>query len=95
MILDITKQKEEINHIVSSAVQEILHKGLRVQDNNLGNIEDDIILMMRALQLKNKVYDFAVMLSFNDLFSHYEGKIAYALINSEEPQYQELVEFKF
>jgi hypothetical protein len=95
MIIDINKTKEEINNIISSAVQEILHKGLRVQDNNLGNIEDDMILMMRALQVKNKIYDFAVMLSYNELLGYYEGKIAYSLINSEESQYQELVEFRF
>ena len=95
MILNPQQQKDEINKIISQGVQEILYKGLRIDNNNLGNLEDDMILMMRALQVKNKIYDFAVLLDYNNLFTHYEGKIAYSLINSEEDLYQDIVEFKF
>lgn len=94
-MISILAEKENINYIISSAVQEILYKGLRIDGNNLGNLEDEMNLMMRALQLKNKVYDFAVMLSYDELFGHYQGKIAYSLIKSEEDQYQDLVQFKF
>jgi hypothetical protein len=94
-MLSLSQEKDWVNSIISSGVQEILYEGLRIDGNNLGYLEDEMNLFMKALQHKNIVYDFAVMLSYDSLFSRFEGKIAYSLINSEEPQFQDLVQFKF
>lgn len=93
-MLNVQGEKEKINNYITAGIQEILYKGLRIDGNNLGNLEDEMNLFMRALQIKNKVHDYAVLLEYDTLFG-YKGKIAYSLINSEEDQYQDMVEFKF
>jgi hypothetical protein len=95
LILNVQQEKEKINEYISVGVQEILHKGLRIADNNLGNLEDDINLFMRALQLKNKIFDFACILKYDYLFKRFEGKIVYDLIDSDEDQYSEEITFYF
>lgn len=93
--LNLQKEKDEINKIIHHGLREILYKGLRVNNNSLGNIEDDVNLMLRAIQLKGRIYDFASIIIENTLFSRFEGKIIYILIKSDEPQYEEEIKFYF
>jgi len=100
LILSISDQKESINSLILPGLQEILHKGLRVHDKSLGSLEDDIGIMMRALQIKNKIYDYAVIINPNPLMGIYEGRIIYSLINTEKmnndaSEYEEVIEFTF
>jgi len=99
MIVNIKQEKDIINNIISEGIKEILYKGLRIQGNSLGHIEDDCNLLLRALQVKNRIHDFACMLSYNHMFKHYEGKIIYSLINTENLNdaelYEEEINFRF
>lgn len=95
------KEKEKINKMVSNGIQEILYKGLRVKEKSLGSLEDDIGVMLRAFQLKNVIYDYAVFITHNSLLNRFEGRLVYSLINVEnmsaeeaEP-YEALIEFNF
>lgn len=93
-MLNVNEEKERINNMISSVVLEILG-GLVVDEDKLKIFEKEFDTFMRALQAKNKIYDYAVVLSYNDLLGRFEGRIAYSLINSEENTYQDMVEFKF
>lgn len=95
MILNVQEEKALLNKYISAGVQEILYKGLRIEGNNLGSLEDDLNLFMKALQMKNKIYDFACILKWDPLFNRFEGKIVYDLINSDEDQYSEEITFYF
>lgn len=101
MIKNIQEMKNENEKIIVNAVKEILYKGLRVKEKSLGSLEDDVGLMLRALQIKNKIYDYAVFITYNSLLTRFEMKIAYSLINTEgmnkveaEP-YEAVIEFNF
>lgn len=100
IFLTIKEQKEEINKIILPGIKEILHKGMRVSDKTLGGLEDDLGMLMKALQVKNKIYDYAVMCNYNSLLRYYEGKIIYSLVNTEKmgndaSEYEEILEFRF
>ena len=95
MILNINEEKEKINSYIVAGVQEILYKGLRIDGNNLGNLEDDINLFLRAMQVKNKIYDYACMLKYDGFLKRYEGIIIYNLINSDDLKYEEEIKFYF
>ncbi len=101
MILDHNELKYKINIIIHEGIKEILYKGLRITGNNLGNLENEFNLFMKAMQKTNKVYDFAVIIVYDDLFNRFEGKIAYSLINtvnmSEEDtkKYEDIIVFYF
>jgi len=95
------QEKEKINEMILGPLQEILYKGLRVKEKSLGSLEDDIGVMLRAFQLKNIIYDYAVFIKYDELFKQFQGKIAYSLIDVEnmteveaEP-YEALLEFNF
>lgn len=87
--------KEEVNLLIADALQEIFHAGRLVTTTSVGSMEDDIRLFMRAMQIKNKIYDFAVNIEYNSIVNMYEGKVAYSLINSTDNEYQDYVEFRF
>jgi len=100
MIKTLSEQKDNINKLILGAINEILYKGLRVTDKTLGSLEDDISLFMRALQIKNKIYDFAVSINYNEIISRYEGKIIYSLVNTENmgndaSTYEDEINFNF
>jgi len=101
LIENVYKEKEKINYIISNSIQEILKKGLRVAEKSLGSLEDDIGIMLRALQLKNKIYDYVVFIKYNELFKRFEGKVVYSLINTgkmdakEAKQWEIELEFFF
>ena len=84
LIENLQDEKNKINDYLSKGVQEILYKGLRVKEKSLGSLEDDISVMLRAFQLKNKIYDYAVFITHNSLLNRFEGKIIYSLINTEK-----------
>jgi len=95
------QEKERLNEILTDGIQEILYTGLRVKEKSLGSLEDDIGVMLRAFQMKNLIYDYAVFITHNGLLNRFEGKLAYSLINTEnmseaeaEP-YEALLEFNF
>lgn len=100
-MLNIEQEKIFINHLISLGIQEILYVGLRIDDNNLGYLEDEMNLFMKALQYKKQIYDFAVILTYNELFGHFDGKIAYSLISTEgmnefeKNRVEALIEFNF
>ena len=83
MISNLIEEKNIINSIISSSLKEILHRGLRVSHKSLGSLEDDIKLLLRALQTKNRIYDYVVTIDYNHLLKLYEGKIIYSLVNTE------------
>jgi hypothetical protein len=83
LVGNIQEEKNKINLIISNGIQEILKKGLSVAEKSLGSLEDDIGIMLRALQLKNKIYDYAVFIKYNELLKRFEGRVAYSLINTE------------
>jgi len=101
MITSLYEQKQKINYQISSAIQEILYKGLRVKEKSLGSLEDDVGIMLRAFQLKNIIYDYAVFITYSDLFKRFEGKVVYSLINTEKmtpeeaDKYEVQIEFNF
>ena len=95
------QEKEKINNMILEPLQEILYKGLRVEGKSLGSLEDDIGVMLRAFQVKNIIYDYAVFIKYDELFNRFQGKIAYSLIDTEnmteaeaEP-YEAVLEFNF
>ena len=99
MIANISQEKDKLNNIIASGLKEIIHKGLRVY-NNVGDLEDDCNLMMRALQAKNRIYDYACIITANPLFSRYEGKIVYSLVDTSKmgdnaSDFEEVVDFVF
>jgi len=95
------QQQENINYILSEGIKEILKKGLKVKEKSLGSLEDDINSMLRAFQLKNRIWDYAVFINYNELLKRFEGKIAYSLVNTEHMKeedkslYETSVEFNF
>jgi len=101
MIKNTQEMKNENEKIIVNAVKEILYKGLRVKEKSLGSLEDDVGLMMRALQIKNKIYDYAVFTTHNSLLNRFEMKLAYSLINVEDmteeeaEPYEAVLEFNF
>ena len=101
MLIDIHNEKDAISGMIASAIQEILYKGLRIDGATLGHLESEMNTMMRAFQKKNKIYDYAVILIYDDLFDHFNGKIAYSLINTEgmeefeKNKVEDLIEFNF
>ena len=101
LVGNLQQEKDKINTMLSNGIQEILYKGLRVKEKSLGSLEDDVGVMLRAFQLKNIIYDYAVFITYSDLFSRFEGKVVYSLINtenmeaSEADKYEEQIEFNF
>lgn len=100
MINNTRQEKDILNKIISEGIKEILHKGLKVTNKSLGSLEDDISLLMRALQAKNKIYDFAVIIDDADFTGTYYGKVIYSLINTEHmgnnaSEYEGTVRFSF
>jgi hypothetical protein len=97
----VESQKEEINDLIAEGLKEILHTGFKINDKTLGSLEDDISVFMSALQKKNKIYDYAVHIVWDDLFNKFQGKLAYVLINTkgfnafEANKFEELIEFSF
>ena len=95
------QEKERINKMLSNGIREILYKGLRVHEKSLGSLEDDIGAMLRAFQLKNIIYDYAVFITHNGLLNRFEGKVAYSLIDvskmteEEAAPYETVLEFNF
>ena len=94
MIGNLQQEKENINKILSSGIQEILYRGLRVKEKSLGSLEDDIGVMLRAMQLKNKIYDYAVYITHNGLFNRFEGKVIYSLVNTEAMRPEDVAKFE-
>jgi len=98
---NIQQGKDKINAMLSKGIQEILYKGLRVKEKSLGSLEDDVGVMLRAFQLKNIIYDYAVFITYSDLFNRFEGKIVYSLVNTENMEVEEAnkyeaeIEFNF
>ncbi len=101
IIGNIQQEKEKINAMLSNGIQEILYKGLRVKEKSLGSLEDDVGVMLRAFQLKNVIYDYAVFITHNSLLNRFEGKVVYSLINTENmdakeaEQWEVELEFNF
>ena len=101
IIGNIQQEKEKINAMLSNGIQEILYKGLRVKEKSLGSLEDDVGVMLRAFQLKNVIYDYAVFITHNSLLNRFEGKVVYSLIDTENmdvteaDKYEEEIEFYF
>jgi hypothetical protein len=89
LIGNIQEEKLKMNKMLSGGIQEILYKGLRVKEKSLGSLEDDIGIMLRAFQLKNKLYDYAVFITHNGLLNRFEGKVVYSLINTEKMEAKE------
>jgi len=94
LIGNMYQEKERINKIIEGGLKEILTKGLKVQEKSLGSLEDDVGVMLRAFQLKNLIYDYAVFIKYNELFSRFEGKIVYSLINTENMEASEADKFE-
>jgi len=98
MIKTIREQKEEVINLILPPLKEIIYVGLRVDNKTIGTLEDDIRLLMRALQTKNKIYDFEI--DIKPTFGSYEGKIIFSLINTENmgddaSDYEEEINFVF
>jgi hypothetical protein len=93
MILHVQEAKDEVDKIISHAITEIIEIGRRTTESTIGSLEDDINTMLRALQAKNKIYDYACVIEPGPLKFH--GKIAYNLINSDDPKYESVIEFYF
>ena len=94
IIENLFQEKERINKIIVEAVKEILYKGLRIQEKSLGSLEDDVGLMLRAFQLKNKIYDYAVFITHNGLVNRFEMKLIYSLIDTEKMEAKEAEKFE-
>ena len=100
MIKSPNQEIEELNDLIALGLQEILHKGRQVHSTSIGSLEDDINLFMRALQLKNKIFDYATIIELN-FMNIYEGKLAYSIVNTEgmpeidKARYEELINFNF
>jgi len=92
-MLNIQEEKRRVNYIIENGLREILYKGLRVNNKTLGSIEDDIELLLKALQVKNLIYEYAVSIEQNMLM--YDGTIIYDLIKTEEDIYSEEIKFRF
>ena len=95
MITNIIEEKNRLNAIISLGIKEILSSFSLIREEDIVIIERDCNDLMRALQKRNKIFDFACLIQYNNLNGNYEGKIAYSLINSEESKYQDLIEFQF
>jgi hypothetical protein len=101
LVVNLQQEKDKINTMLSNGIQEILYKGLRVKEKSLGSLEDDVGIMLRAFQLKNIIYDYAVFITYSELFNRFEGKVVYSLINTENMEakeadkYEALLEFNF
>jgi hypothetical protein len=102
VMLDISKEKEQINYIISNALVEIIKSGIKTTKASIGSIEDDIKVMLRALQAKNKIYDYAVLIEPNP--GSFNGIIAYSLIDTSSKSciqdkdkhlYEDTIEFTF
>ena len=94
LVGNMQQEKDRINTMLHSGIKEILYKGLRIKENSLGHIEDDIGVMLRAFQLKNIIYDYAVFITYNEIFSRFEGKLVYSLINTEKMEAKEAEQFE-
>jgi hypothetical protein len=101
LIGNMQQEKDRINAMLNNGIREVLYKGLRVKEKSLGGIEDDIGIMLRAFQLKNIIYDYAVFITYNELFKRFEGKLVYSLVNTENmtseeaDKYEVEIEFNF
>jgi len=98
MIKSVKEQKEEVIKLILPPLKEIIYVGLRVDKKSIGTLEDDIRTLMRALQLKNKIYDFEIDIKPN--LGRYDGKIIFSLVNTENmgdnaSEYEEEVDFSF
>ena len=93
MIRDIKQEKDIINQYIAKVISEIFMNQI-ITEESMPAYRTDLEDFMKAMQLKNKVYDYQVMLAANYLTGKYEGKIAYSLINSDDDTYQDLIEFQ-
>ena len=87
MIKSVQAQKDEINSLILSALKEILYKNMRITSTTLGYLEDEVGVFMKALTSKNKIYDYAVKIDYNELLKVFEGIIIYQLIKIDNPEY--------
>jgi hypothetical protein len=94
-------EKNRLNEYIADALKEILYQGFQVNTKTIGELEDDISYFMEALKKKNRIYDYAVWIMWNELFKKFEGKLAYSIINTEnmdeftKAKFEDLVEFSF
>ena len=92
-MLNLQSEKSKINAIIEGGLKEIIHKGLRVDGKTIGLLEDDISLLLKAMQYKNMIYDYAVRIDQGIGF--YSGVIVYDLIKTDEDIYSGEVKFRF
>jgi hypothetical protein len=95
MILNLTEEKNKINRLISWGVTEILKSFTIMDGKSMPYLEKDINEFMRAMQIKNKVYDYACMVNYDGLVGKFIIRVAYSLINSKEPKFQDEVKIKF
>jgi len=87
-MIDVNKEKNLINNILYNAFNEIKKQYPVISGTNMKNIENDFNILLRALQYKNKIYDFACLIEYDYIETKFVIKIAYNLINSDKPEYE-------
>jgi len=76
--------KQKINFLIFGAVKEIFLKRKRyIAKEDLKNYRKELDLFFSALKSKNKIYDYAFVLDFND-FNSLVLEIAYSLFKDDD-----------
>ena len=102
-MLNPKQAKEEVNNIIVAGINEILayKLGRVIEPSDIEAIRVDLNYMLKAMRFKNKIYDYACSIGWDDLFQKYVGKIAYSLVNTEnmheedKNKYEDLIQFSF
>ena len=101
MIYDIEQEKDNINLILTQATKEILIPGTFIDELELARIESQYKDLLRALQVSNKVYEYALGLTYEELTKNHIMNIAYSLITTsnmkeeDKNKYESFIQFTF
>ncbi|MEA3387396.1 MAG: hypothetical protein U9Q66_03280 [Patescibacteria group bacterium] len=93
MLTNLKEEKNIINNIILKGINEIVKTGMKVSNKSLGQLEDDFNLFLRALQLKNRIYDYAVHLEENGM-ANFKGTIVYNFIDTTKMELKEASEYE-
>jgi len=97
----IRDDKNHTEFLILKGIEEILTplyaKTLKY-DYIMNYIPNEMETYLKALQVKNKIYDYVHTLEYNEITKKYEGKIAYSLYKNgiiKEEDNEHLIQYNF
>jgi len=91
IIMNSKELKQRINIAVKNVIKEIFKplKNEIFSEEKIEYVKIQIQTFLEMLRKQNKIYDYVIVGEFNPLLNAYEFEIAYSLIKSDDPEFQD------